>query len=78
MAATLRDVAQLAQVSFKTVSNVVNDYPHVSESTRSRVLAAIAELDYRPNRSARTLRSGRTGARARYSLAARRSAKIDW
>ncbi|MBN9605220.1 MAG: LacI family DNA-binding transcriptional regulator [Actinomycetales bacterium] len=62
MAATLRDVAQLAQVSFKTVSNVVNDYPHVSASTRSRVLAAIAELDYRPNRSARTLRSGRTGA----------------
>ena len=62
MTATLRDVAQLAGVSFKTVSNVINDYPHVSEATRSRVLAAVAELDYRPNRSARSLRSGRTGA----------------
>jgi DNA-binding LacI/PurR family transcriptional regulator len=62
MTATLRDVAQLAGVSFKTVSNVINDYPHVSEATRTRVLAAIAQLDYRPNRSARSLRSGRTGA----------------
>jgi len=62
MTATLRDVAQLAGVSFKTVSNVINDYPHVSEATRARVLAAVAELDYRPNRSARSLRSGRTGA----------------
>jgi len=62
MTVTLRDVAQLAGVSFKTVSNVVNDYPHVSEATRARVLAAIERLDYRPNRSARSLRSGRTGA----------------
>src|SRR6218665_1921810 len=62
MSSTLRDVARLAGVSFKTVSNVVNDYPHVSEATRTRVLAAIEELGYRPNRTARTLRSGRTGA----------------
>lgn len=62
MSPTLRDVARVAGVSFKTVSNVINDYPHVSESTRARVLAAIEELDYRPNRTARTLRSGRTGA----------------
>lgn len=62
MSATLRDVARVAGVSFKTVSNVINDYPHVSEATRTRVLAAIEELDYRPNRNARSLRSGRTGA----------------
>ena len=62
MTATLHDVAQLAGVSFKTVSNVINDYPHVSEKTRARVLAAVKELDYHPNRSARSLRSGRTGA----------------
>lgn len=62
MSPTLRDVARVAGVSFKTVSNVINDYPHVSESTRAKVLAAIEELDYRPNRTARTLRSGRTGA----------------
>ncbi len=62
MSVTLRDVARVAGVSFKTVSNVINDHPHVSEATRTRVRAAIAELDYRPNRSARSLRSGRTGA----------------
>jgi DNA-binding LacI/PurR family transcriptional regulator len=62
MAATLRDVALLAGVSFKTVSNVVNEHPHVRAATRQRVLAAIAELDYAPNPSARSLRLGRTGA----------------
>ncbi|MGS2615630.1 LacI family DNA-binding transcriptional regulator [Micromonospora sp. LZ34] len=64
MSNTLRDVAQLAQVSVKTVSNVVNGYPHVSDGMRRRVEAAIAALDYRPNRAARTLRTGRTGVLA--------------
>ena len=58
---TLHDVARVAGVSIKTVSNVVNEYPHVSAATRDRVLSAIAELDYRPNLSARGLRSGKTG-----------------
>jgi DNA-binding LacI/PurR family transcriptional regulator len=31
MASTLHDVAQLAGVSIKTVSNVINDYPHIRE-----------------------------------------------
>jgi DNA-binding LacI/PurR family transcriptional regulator len=62
MTPTLRDVAEVAGVSFKTVSNVIHDYPHVTEATRSRVLAAIEQLGYQPNRSARSLRSGRTGA----------------
>lgn len=62
MTPTLRDVAELAGVSFKTVSNVIHDHPHVAEATRSRVLAAIDQLGYRPNLTARTLRSGRTGA----------------
>ncbi|MFI7145190.1 LacI family DNA-binding transcriptional regulator [Nonomuraea sp. NPDC050022] len=57
----LKDVAELAGVSIKTVSNVVNDYPHVSGETRARVEAAIAELSYRPNLSARSLRQGRSG-----------------
>lgn len=60
MVATLHDVARIAGVSIKTVSNVVNNN-HVKPSTRSRVLAAIAELGYRPNLAARGLRSGRTG-----------------
>jgi DNA-binding LacI/PurR family transcriptional regulator len=57
----MHDVARIAGVSIKTVSNVVNDFPHVRPSTRDRVLSAIAELDYRPNVSARGLRSGKTG-----------------
>lgn len=62
MAATLHDVARLAGVSIKTVSNVINDFPHVRPATRERVEAAIAELGYTPNLTARNLRSGRTGA----------------
>jgi DNA-binding LacI/PurR family transcriptional regulator len=61
MGATIHDVARVAGVSIKTVSNVVNDYPHVRPGTRERVQAAIDELSYRPNLSARGLRSGRTG-----------------
>ncbi|WP_328342647.1 LacI family DNA-binding transcriptional regulator [Micromonospora sp. NBC_00421] len=57
----LKDVAERAGVSVKTVSNVVNGYQHVRPDTRARVEAAIAELRYRPNLSARNLRKGRTG-----------------
>jgi DNA-binding LacI/PurR family transcriptional regulator len=57
----MRDVARLAGVSVKTVSNVVNDFPHVSVATRTRVLAAISELGYQMNFSARNLSRGRTG-----------------
>jgi DNA-binding LacI/PurR family transcriptional regulator len=62
MAATLHDVARLAGVSIKTVSNVINDYPHIRATTRSKVEQAIAELGYTPNLTARNLRSGKTGA----------------
>ncbi|MBK1787634.1 LacI family DNA-binding transcriptional regulator [Prauserella cavernicola] len=61
MGSRLRDVAQLAGVSVKTVSNVVNGYQFVSAATRSKVEAALRELDYRPNVSARNLRRGRSG-----------------
>ncbi|WP_432990555.1 LacI family DNA-binding transcriptional regulator [Dactylosporangium sp. CA-233914] len=57
----LKDVAERAGVSVKTVSNVVNGYEHVRPDTRARVLEAIDALDYRPNLSARNLRRGRTG-----------------
>lgn len=62
MATTLHDVAKAAGVSFKTVSNVINHHPNVRPATRERVEKAIAELGYRPNLSARSLRSGHTGA----------------
>lgn len=56
--ATRDDVARLAGTSPAVVSYVVNNGPRpVAESTRARVLAAIAELDYRPNLVARALRS---------------------
>ena len=57
----MHDVARVAGVSIKTVSNVINDYPHIRAETRQRVLDAIETLGYRPNLSARGLRSGRSG-----------------
>jgi DNA-binding LacI/PurR family transcriptional regulator len=57
----LIDVAERAGVSMKTVSNVVHDYPHVSSSLRAKVQAAIDELGYRPNLTARRLATGKTG-----------------
>ncbi|WP_138442398.1 LacI family DNA-binding transcriptional regulator [Sinomonas susongensis] len=61
MRATVRDVARLAGVSPKTVSNVVNGTVRVNPDTRDRVEAAMATLDYVPNLSARGLRNGRSG-----------------
>lgn len=61
MAVTLHDVAHLAGVSIKTVSNVVNNNPGVRPATRKKVEKAVAQLGYRPNLSARNLRSGRSG-----------------
>ncbi|ABS04058.1 LacI family DNA-binding transcriptional regulator [Kineococcus radiotolerans] len=57
-APTLQDVARVAGVSARTVSNVVNDHPHVSPKLRARVRTAIAELDYRPAWGGRSLQSG--------------------
>ena len=54
-------MARLAGVSIKTVSNVIHDYPYIKPDTRQRVAEAIETLGYRPNLSARSLRSGRTG-----------------
>lgn len=56
--ATIVDVANAVGVSPRTVSRVVNDEGGFSESTRGRVLEAIADLDYRPNQSARALVGG--------------------
>ena len=55
------DVARLAGVSPRTVSNVVNGYLHVSAEVRAKVQAAIDELGYRRSDAARGLRLGRTG-----------------
>lgn len=52
---TLYDVAQHAGVSYQTVSRVVNQASHVSARTREKVEAAMAELNYIPNRIAQQL-----------------------
>ncbi|MBL7257559.1 LacI family DNA-binding transcriptional regulator [Paractinoplanes lichenicola] len=54
----MMDVARLAGVSHQTVSRVLNEHKNVSEQTRLKVRAAIAELGYRPNRTARALVTG--------------------
>jgi LacI family transcriptional regulator len=62
-ATTMRDVARLAGVSQPTVSRVLNqsDTPvSISEETRSKVLAAVEQLNYRPNMLARGLRTHKT------------------
>ncbi len=61
--ATLTDVARLAGVSGTTVSYILNgraDEMRIAVETQQRVRAAVAELDYRPNRSARSLRTRTT------------------
>jgi LacI family transcriptional regulator len=57
--ATVFDVADLAGVSIKTVSRVVNSEPHVRASTKERVDQAIKALNYRPDEAARKLASHR-------------------
>jgi DNA-binding LacI/PurR family transcriptional regulator len=59
-AAVMTDVAQLAGVSYQTVSRVLHDSPHVRRDTRARVLVAIRQLDYRPNSVAQALVTGRS------------------
>lgn len=56
-AATIVDVARLANVSIKTVSRVTNGEPNVREQTRSRVEDAIRSLEYSPNPYAQRLGS---------------------
>lgn len=62
--ATLADVAALSGMSKSAVSMILNDRPgsRLSAEAAERVRAAAAELDYRPNPAAQTLRSGKTRA----------------
>ena len=53
--ATIIDVAELAQVSVKTVSRVMNNEPNVTEPTRAKVMAAVNQLGYSPSIAARRM-----------------------
>jgi len=57
---TINDVAELAGVSIKTVSRVVNLEPNVRDLTRDKVNKAITQLNYQPNLSACNLASQKT------------------
>ena len=60
--ASQSDVARLADVSFMTVSRVVNGHPSVRPETRERVLQAIEQLGYSPNAAARALNRNKAHA----------------
>lgn len=59
---TMKRIAGQLGVSITTVSKVLNNHADISEATRARVMAKVAELGYQPNAVARslTLRSTRT------------------
>ncbi|WP_396655664.1 LacI family DNA-binding transcriptional regulator [Microbacterium sp.] len=57
---SIYDVAELAGVSHQTVSRVLNDHPNIRESTRQRVIEAMAQVRYTPNSIARALATSRT------------------
>jgi LacI family transcriptional regulator len=59
---TMRDVANRAGVSAKTVSRVMNNDRYVSDDVRARVLRAVEDLQYVPNAMAKTFRTGQETA----------------
>jgi LacI family transcriptional regulator, galactose operon repressor len=61
---TLKEVAKLAGVSFKTVSRVLNDEPHVSAELQERVKRAAWLLNYERNETAAQLRRAAKGPNA--------------
>ncbi len=60
MNVTLRDIAERAGVSLKTVSRVINKEPQVSSDTRARIERIIEEIGYQPNYIARSLKKNKT------------------
>jgi DNA-binding LacI/PurR family transcriptional regulator len=59
-APTIYDVAQVAGVSHQTVSRFLKGFEGIRPETRERVVLALDELGYRPNFTARSLKSGRS------------------
>lgn len=57
---TLKEIAQMCDVSITTVSNILNGKPKVSEETRQRVLEVVKETGYQPNYFAQGMRKQKT------------------
>jgi LacI family transcriptional regulator len=60
--ATIKDVAELAQVSRSTVSRVLTGHSRVAKETKEKILKVIKQLDYQPNLSAQSLKSNRSNS----------------
>ena len=58
--ATIRDVAAIAGVSHQTVARFLNGDSSVKAVTRGRISSAIEQLQYKPNRAAQSLKTGKT------------------
>jgi LacI family transcriptional regulator len=57
---TISDIAKELGIAPATVSRALSDHPEISTSTKKKVKAAAERLDYRPNKIASSLRSGKT------------------
>ena len=60
MKITITDIAKELGIAPATVSRALNDHPEISASTKKKVKAVAKRLDYRPNKIASSLRSGKT------------------
>jgi LacI family transcriptional regulator len=59
-ATTIREIAKLANVSYQTISLVINDKPGVSDETRKRIQRLMRDMDYHPNKAAQMLTTNRS------------------
>ena len=58
----LKQLSQMLGLSQTTVSRALNGYPEVNHETRERVLKAVRETGYRPNKAAQRLATGKAGS----------------
>ena len=57
---TLKEIANICNVSTSTVSNILNGKPKVSEETKQRILNVVKETGYQPNYFAQGMRKQKT------------------
>ena len=60
LSVTIKDIANVAGVSYSTVSKALNDSPLVKEKTKQKIIKISKEMGYKPNFAARSLVSNQT------------------